>query len=315
MSGTLFPPSAPTTLQTQIPAYVFEQYQDDDNIQAMNSAFNVTAQNYLNWFNGINLPIYTQPQISGSLLDWVAQGIYGLSRPSLPYGMLKTIGPLNTWLLNTYVLNTLIVSGTVTDFTTNDDIFKRIITWFFFKGDGMSYSTTWLKRRIMRFLVCSNGTATNIDNTYPISVAFEGGGNVLVTITVSGGLVTLPVAQVFQAAVQVGAVSLPFQLSFTVNIVNNALGLTDVSGVLHVTNTTGWPTSASGLTAGQVWSNGGVVTIVSGITPNPAAPPFLYGVNNSVQLLASGGGDFPLTDPHNVNQVWNNAGISTVSAG
>lgn len=305
----------PTALQTQIPAYVFEQYQDDDDVQAMNSAFNVTAQNYLNWFNGINLPIYTQPQISGALLDWVAQGIYGLSRPSLPYGMLKTIGPLNTWLLNTYVLNTLTVTGLVTDFTTNDDIFKRIITWFFFKGDGMAYSTKWLKRRIMRFLVGTNGTAPNIGATYPVSIAYEGGGSAVITITISGGMVTLPVAQVFQAAVQVGAVSLPFQLSFTVNIVNNVLGLQNVGGVLYVTNTTGWPTSASGLSAGAVWSNGGVVNIVPGHTPTPGVPPLIYGVNSSAQLLNRSGKNLPLTDPMSTDQIWNNANVANVSAG
>src|ERR1035437_1654445 len=100
MSGT-FPPIGPTSLQKILPAYVYQQYSDDDNIQAFNSAFNGVAQNYLDWFNSINLPIYTGSQIAGPLLDWVAEGIYGLRRPALPYGQTSSIGLIGSWMPNT----------------------------------------------------------------------------------------------------------------------------------------------------------------------------------------------------------------------
>ena len=72
MTATYLPTSN-NTLQAIIPAYVYQQYADDDDIQAFNSAYNNTAQSYLNWFTGIELPIYTSSTINGALLDWVAR--------------------------------------------------------------------------------------------------------------------------------------------------------------------------------------------------------------------------------------------------
>lgn len=218
MSGTAFPPSGPTTLTQILRAYVFEQFADDEGIQALFASFNGIAQNYLDWLVSVNLPIYTG--LSAPLLDWVAEGIYGISRPSLPYGSLQTVGPLNTWDLATpgVPLGTSFVSGTIQDFTTTDDIFKRIITWHFFKGDGQYFSIPWLKRRIMRFLIGTNGMAPNIDNTYPVSVVFSGASVTITIAAPTGGPIVLQTAQIFEAAVQSGAVALPFQFSFTVNI-------------------------------------------------------------------------------------------------
>ena len=312
-----FPPLAPTTLAGILPAYVFEEYADDVNIQAFFSAFNGIAQQYQNWFNQVNLPIYTQPQIAGSLLDWVAAGIYGIERPSLPYGNVTGIGPLNTWGMNAYVLNTFSTSGVINDFTTTDDIFKRIITWFFFKGDGQQFSIGWLKRRIMRFLIGSAGTSPNIDNTYPISVTFGEGNSVAITITLSSGApITLLTAQVFQAAVQSGAVSLPFQFSFSVAIINNLTptNLSNNGGFLNVSSGAGYPTSATGLATGDAWSNGDFISIVPGITPNPFAAPLFFGVVTAAQLLVLGGGNLPLTSPGpGSGQLWNNGGFICVA--
>jgi hypothetical protein len=216
MSGATLP-TGPTSLQGILPAYVFEQFADDDNIQAFFVAFNQIAQSYQDWFNQINLPIYTQPQIAGPLLDWVAQGIYGISRPSLALGKITGRGLLNTFELNTMMLNSFISTGTITDFTVSDDIFKRIITWFFFKGDGQRLAIGWLKRRIMRFLVGTNGTAPNIDQTYPVGISFGSSNSVVITITAAlDERITAANAQIFEAAVNTGAINLPFQFAFTV---------------------------------------------------------------------------------------------------
>jgi hypothetical protein len=215
MSGTQFPPIGPTSLVQILKAFVYQEYSDDENIQAFNSSFNGIAQDYLDWFNSVNLPIYTG--LSGALLDWVAQGVYGISRPSLPFGQVVSVGPVNTWGPNQIALNTSVTTGTVQDFTTTDDIFQRIITWHFFKGDGQQFSIPWLKRRVMRFLIGTAGTAPNIDNTYPVSVAFSSGDAVTITVT-TGGAVVLATAQIFQAAVASGAVAMPFQFSFTVTL-------------------------------------------------------------------------------------------------
>lgn len=315
MSGTTLP-TGPTSLQGILPAYVFQEYSDDDNIQAFFVAFNQFAQVYQDWFNTINLPIYTQPQIAGSLLDWVAEGIYGIRRPSLALGKIAGLGLLNTYELNAMMLNSFISRGTITDFTVSDDIFKRIITWFFFKGDGQRMAIGWLKRRIMRFLVGTNGTAPNIDNTYPVGISFGSSNSVVITITLSPDTpITSTIAEIFQAAVQTGAVNLPFQFSFTVLVINATLGLANNGGVLQVITPVGWPTSATGLPAGAVWDAGGAVYVIPGITPNPFAPPIFFNSITAAGLLALGGGNLPLIDPVNRDQIWNNGGIACVSLG
>lgn len=311
-----FPPPGPTCLTQQIGAFVYKQFEDDDNIQAFNSSFNALAQNYLSWFVNVNLPIYTG--LSGALLDWVAQGLYGISRPALPYGSIVGTGLINTWKVNTILVNSYTVSGEIDLFVTTDDIFKRIITWFFFKGDGQVYSITWLKRRIMRFLIGINGVSPNIDNTYPISVACSGNGEIAITITLTNAAGIVPLsAQIFQAAAASGAVSLPFQYSYSVTVINNITPtyLTNVAGILNVASGQGYPTSATGLADGSVWSNSNVVTVVPGLTPNPFAVPVYFGLVTAAQLLLIGGGNLPLTDPMIAGQLWNDFNIVHVSAG
>ena len=221
MSGSTFPPPGPTSLATIIPAYVYQQYSDDDNIQAFNSAFNYLAQCFYNWTLYTKLPIYTDASISGPLLDWTAGGIYGLLRPVLVFGTLTGVGPLNTWELNTIQLNTGDVVGSATSVLVNDDIFKRLITWRFFKGDGQKFTISWLKRRIMRFLIGVAGAAPNIDETYPVSITFGVNHTVLIVITLSTDYpISLATAKTFQAAVSSGVLNLPFQYTFEVSIVN-----------------------------------------------------------------------------------------------
>ena len=82
-----FPPSEPTSLQQIIPAYLYQEYQDDPDLQAFWAAYNTLAQQYVNWFLQIGLPIYTGPLIVGPLLDWIAQGLYGIARPTPRSGL------------------------------------------------------------------------------------------------------------------------------------------------------------------------------------------------------------------------------------
>lgn len=310
----MFPPAGPTSLTNIIPSYPYQEYADDDNIASFFLAYNDIAQEYLNWFNTVNLPIYTG--LSGSLLDWVAQGVYGISRPSLPYGLIVGVGPLNTWKLNTIKINSFATEGGIDLFETTDDIFKRIITWDFFKGDGQVFCVEWLKRRVMRFLTGTAGTAPNISQTYPVSVVSANGAFVItVTLTTAAGIPLL-ITQVLQSAIQAGAVALPFQWSFSLVIVNSLAPtyLTDVAGVLHVLSGASYPTSATGLAAGAVWSNSGVVTVVSGITPNPAATPLYFGVVTAGNLQILGGGNLPLSNPGvGSGQLWNNSGVVNVA--
>lgn len=308
VSFTPWPPTQSTTVQKVIPAYLYSEYADDENLQAFVSAYNKITQQYLDWFNNTPLGVYTLASISGALLDWVAEGVYGIIRPTIPYGSITSIGPLNTWPLNTIPLNTIADSGAISVYVTTDDIFKRIITWHFFKGDGQQFSVPWLKRRIMRFLVGMNGAAPNIDETYQISVAFGAGNAVTITVTWSASI-TLLNAQIFQAAVADGVLETPFQFAFTVNLVGALTSLTNVGGNLNLVVTSGWPTSSSGLGPGQLWWDGTNINVVAGSTINPAAPPLQFGSITSLYLLLIGGANIQTTNPGaGTDIVWNSSG-------
>lgn len=238
MSAT--PPSAPF-----IPAYLYYQYQDDDDLQALFKSFNNISQEYVNWFNTIQLPVYTGSQISGTLLDWVAQGLYGITRPILPPYLLGfEVGPFNTFALNSIAFNGYKFNEPPNFSALSDDDFKRVITWHFLKGDGKVFNIRWLKRRVMRFLTGINGTNPNIDQTYQISVTFGVGNQVNIRIIskirklIGGALLNsfafnttafnawetsvtyltpFPEAPIFKQAVDAGILELPFQFYYVVS--------------------------------------------------------------------------------------------------
>lgn len=239
-----FPPDGPTTLLETIPAYPYQQYADDENIQAFFLAFNTMVQEYVDWFNSINLPIYTSENISGLLLDWVAKGLYGMSRPGLASGQNQDIGPLNTFAYNEVGYAEYSIQGPSDVVVTTDDVFKRIITWNFYKGDGKTFDIRWLKRRVARFLLGENGTSFNIDQTYLISVTFGVGNQVNINLsggsrTITGGALygefalnedyylqldgsfygSAPflLAPILKEAIESGVLQLPFQFDYVVN--------------------------------------------------------------------------------------------------
>lgn len=239
-----FPPAGPVTVIKTIPSYLYVQYNDDADLQAFVDAYNTLAQEYVDWFNSVNLPVYTQ--IAGSLLDWVAHGLYGMVRPSLSSGLNLDKGPFNTYALNTLGYNERKNAGPQNVTVTSDDVFKRVMTWNFYKGDGNVINVRWLKRRIMRFMVGANGSAPNIDETYAISVSFGAGGVVSIRLAVGSRIILggalynrsgfnstafnslmtrfvpgpnpLPNQQVLKEAIESGVLQLPFQYAFSVAI-------------------------------------------------------------------------------------------------
>lgn len=244
-STASFPPSGPVTVQNIIPSYLYQQYSDDDDLQAFIGAYNSLAQGYLNWFNQIGLPIYTGAAIAGGLLNWVGQGLYGIARPYLPSGTNQNIGPLNTWVLNYIPLNDLKKVGNQNYYATTDDVYKRCITWAFYKGDGKVFNVRWLKRRIAQFLNGANGVAFNVDDTYQVSVTFGVGAQVNIRILSGIRVVTtasllntftlnsmglniinstftsysqFAMAPILKAAIDSGALELPFQFTYVVTV-------------------------------------------------------------------------------------------------
>lgn len=212
-----FPPAAPA-MPKIIPAYLYEQYADDADVQAFFTAYNNFAQAYLNWFNQINLPIYTGPLIVGPVLDWVAEGLYGLTRPVVSSAVANSIGPFNTYMLNTLPFNTIKRTTTSTTlYTINDDIFKRIITWNFFKGDGPQTYICWIKRRVMRFMLGLNGTNPPFDNHYQVSITMTGPYAMTIRL-IQGGMYNFSLAPLLQALIQGGMLPLPIQFTYTVTL-------------------------------------------------------------------------------------------------
>jgi len=240
-----FPPPGPTTVTQIIPSYLYVQYNDDDDLQAWVAAYNSLAQGYCDWFTNVALPVYTGPMIVGPLLDLVAQGIYGVVRPALASGLNRDLGPFNTYAYNVLEFNQRKLVGPTNVAATSDDVFKRIITWNFYKGDGNVFSVPWLKRRVMRFLTGANGTAPNIDNSDFVSVSYAPPNAISIRISVGtrrilggalfnrfgfnefdyNGLRTLyvppagapfPLAPVFKEAMDAGVLQMPFQYKTTV---------------------------------------------------------------------------------------------------
>jgi len=89
-------------------------------------------------------------------------------------------------------------------------------------------------------------------------------------------------------------------------------GLGNDQGVLLLTNQTGWPTV--GGAPGSLYNLNGAIGCVPPTTPNPAAPPVVFGAVTSVQLLSIGGANLPVTSPAiGSNIIWNNGGLLCVA--
>ena len=186
-----------------IKSYPYVQFADDENITAWFDAYNTYAQKYLDWFNNTPLAVYTRSEISGALLDWVANGIYGCYRIPIVFGNSRIVGPLNTYAPNYISLNQGKKLSDVTSFTMTDDIFKRVITWNFYKGDGVQISIPWLKKRIARF--------TGL-NFMDISVTVGANKSVMVKVTGADS----EILSYLQSIIQLSLVNLPIGYTFTV---------------------------------------------------------------------------------------------------
>lgn len=163
-------------LEDIIRSYLYTQYNDDDNIRAFVTAYNTMAKNIYDWMRTANLPIFVGGYNSGDQLRWIARGIYGVKLPVLASGRQLVLGAFNTFTFNTVPFNTRKVINQSEQVVVSDDLFKRIMTWNFYKGDGFYFTIPWLKRRIMRFLTGINGVDVVNDQHWSISVLFSGGG-------------------------------------------------------------------------------------------------------------------------------------------
>jgi hypothetical protein len=282
-------------VETILPAYLYQQYNNDPDLLAFFTAYNNTAQSYLDNINSLNLPIYTQQ--SNQYLNWVGRGVYGIPRPYIPFGTTTLTGgsydanPYDTIPYNQGVIGvngipitslswSSVNGGTVTGTTAstptgvdigsvylatitdvvpaayngtfdltqtdlntftyllprasspgvvttlgqvgstvslaNDDIYKRVITWNFFKGDGYQFNIRWLKNRVYRFLTQVNGIPEPIpfpsNASQAVGVTFSSGNIVEITI----GSAINNYAAILSALLNNGTLQTPFQYTFSV---------------------------------------------------------------------------------------------------
>lgn len=226
---------------TPVASYLYQQYQGNDttaDVESFFTAYNGFSQTNLDRTNNLNLPIYWG--LSGNLLDWVANSLYGYTRPVLPKGSYKQLGLYNENLLNTLEYNEEGLQAPQTFYETTDDIFKRCLTWNFYKGDGQQFDIQWLKRRVIRFLI--GGANPKIDEHWQVSVTFPNPGEVLIsldqgislgqdgslfntfefdqrpmnTATKLVSLVPIDLAPILQAAINAEVLQLPVGFTYTV---------------------------------------------------------------------------------------------------
>ena len=152
----------PLPLQNIIPSYPYQEYADDENIVAFFTAYNELSQTYLDWFNATPLAVYASPNISGPLLDWIANGIYGIARPVFSSLTTRYVAGLNSLPLNTVAVNgnQYFQSGTAT--IANDDYYKRVLTWWLYAGNGRNFNAEILRLKVARFLLGVNGTDVSL---------------------------------------------------------------------------------------------------------------------------------------------------------
>lgn len=223
-------------------AYAYEQYRDDANVVAFFRVYTQIGQSYLDALNALDLPIYSGPNLTGELLDWVLVGLYGIDRPALPMSGAYAIGSYGTYTYGSLSYGARHIVNPSTFYQTTDDIYKRLATWALYKGDGRVFDIRWLKRRIIRFLTGVDGTDGVTDQTYQVSVTVVGS---LVTIriyeglrSVTGGAIygrfsygtkyygqldsnyvkysSLDLAGILKSAIDSGVLELPFQFTYDV---------------------------------------------------------------------------------------------------
>lgn len=289
-------------LQGIIPSYLYKEYQDDASLQAFVDSFSGLSQGYLDWFNQTPLGLYTSPFVTGTLLDWIGRGVYGISRPVLASQSSTRLAGYNANPYNTIAYNAQFFSASQTASIANDDIYKRVLTWHTYRGDGMQFSMQWLKNRISRFINGVNGGDWPVLNDPP-------------SITVSGTVFSVTAFdsigyEALQLCYANDVLAFPFEytLQFTTDKFENN------GGVLTLPAPLTYPSSPSGLAAGAVWWNGGVISVTPGITPDPSAPPLYFQYTFPQQLLSLGGGNLPLTNPGpGTGQLWNDGGVVAIA--
>jgi hypothetical protein len=150
--------------------YMLSGFGDSAGVNTIFKAYNDLATQLSMWIYGTPVPVYISDSITGDLLDLVALGMYDIVRPNVNLSATDYVAGYNSSEYNITEYNNPTEKVDKPSFLLSDDYFKRLLTWVAYKGDGMIPSVPWLKRRIIRFLCGTNGTANDIFVTNYVSV-------------------------------------------------------------------------------------------------------------------------------------------------
>ena len=203
-------------LQKITPAYLFKElYRGDPYITPFFNAYNLAAQYYLDWYNENPTAVYTDSNISGNFLNFVALGLYNLRRPVLSdTNFIEGENAMNSLQINAqsmnYNANVRAGSGAV---IVNDDIFKRVLTWHLYLNDGKQATMPWLRKRIARFIYGIAGTDITNDVLQYVNISFPSKGNIEISLNDD------IISEQFKLLLEQGWLSLPFQVNFSVVLI------------------------------------------------------------------------------------------------
>jgi hypothetical protein len=172
---------------------------------------------------------------------------------------------------------------------------NKMLNWIFNAGQPWNFSSG----KYFHVVDCTSG----LSPTSPMVVTYHIGPN----MNFSSQFVNLLNALVYGILPQFAGMS----VSAVVDVNET---LSSDGGLLTMPAPGGYPTSPAGLAPGAVWYNGGTISVVPGVTPNPSAPALLLASTTSTQLLFLGGGNLPLTNPGvGSTKLWNNGGSVAVA--
>lgn len=212
-------------------SYLYGQYADDKSLKATRDAYNTESSDIFSWMQTTPISDHRSDKITGNLLDWLAGGIYNMSRKVMVSATTGTV----TGSIGDVVLGDVpLADGNVTQpnniaINLSDDQFKRSITWNTYSGDGWIFNTDWLRRRITRFMFSANGYSDfNVADMQLVDIRWT-------DIRTASIFVTAPalssvVASILSIGINNGYLQTPIGYTFNVSLINYQTSHTDFGG-------------------------------------------------------------------------------------
>lgn len=183
--------------QTPIQPYLYDQYRYAAGAAdmfavhkaAMNSRWNELRDRY------INLPDYTSETITGNLLSWVCESIYGVRRPILQYAITK-------YDVSEY--DSALYDQASDAILAPDDVLRKIVAWNCKRDMIGPFSIPVLRRKVADFCGIDVGLARIEISATPGQFVVE----------VPDG----PYALSLNACFELRLVNLPVEFSFVFNV-------------------------------------------------------------------------------------------------